>query len=110
MKTGAQCIRKGVRKVGNKNGNVRSILRIERVFRESDKPTMNTQEIMDALLEQRQVTQPSRPYANTVTMQQLGNLLGRNKQFIKVSSVEAFTKTITGGSYPLSTWRMDEEE
>lgn len=96
--------------MGNKNGNIRSISRIERVFRENGNPIMSTLDIMDALLVQKQLTKPFRPYTNTVTIHELGNLLNRNKQFIKVSSDGAFTKTITGGSYSLSTWRMDEEE
>jgi len=96
--------------MGNKNGNVRSISRIERAFRENGSKVMSILDIMDALLVQKQLTKPFRPYVNTVTMHELGNLLSRNKQFVKVSSDGASTKTITGGTYPLSTWRMDEEE
>ena len=65
--------------MGNKNGHIRSINRIERVLKESDEP-LSSGEVYDRLLIQKKPNS-DRTYTNTITRNQLTNLLSKNIQF-----------------------------
>lgn len=92
--------------MGNKNGNVRIIARIERVMK--GQGVMTTPEIYTSLLDQK--NSEGKPYTNQPTMQELGNFLAKRRQFRKISSTEAKVKCIRGDRYDVAEWILDERE
>ena len=77
---------------GKRTGFIRNVKRIERAFRENG--SMTTPEIYETLV--NQTGSNGRPYRHTVTMNQLVNLLSKNKQFKKCESNGMTTTLKTG--------------
>jgi hypothetical protein len=91
--------------MGKKNGFIRNMKRIERVFKENG--NMTTPEIYNALVNQKGSN--GRPYRHTVTMNQLVNLLSKSKQFKKCEN-NGITTTLSGAEYPVARWEFLEGE
>ena len=89
--------------MGNKNGHVRSIDRIERVLKESDEP-LSSGEVYDRLLIQKK-SNSNTTYTNTITRNQLTNLLSRNIQF-KKSGTERSASSLRD----IALWELDKGE
>tara|TARA_R100001594_G_scaffold98672_3_gene133148 strand:- start:2298 stop:2585 length:288 start_codon:yes stop_codon:yes gene_type:complete len=95
-----------VEKMGNKNGNVRIIARIERIMK--GQGVMTTREIYSGLRGQK--TSGGKSYTNQPTMHELGNFLAKGSQFRKISSTKGKVKCIRGFEYGVAEWILDEEE
>lgn len=89
--------------MGNKNGNIRSIKRIEKALKEHG--PLNTKQVIDALAAQK--NHKGVPYKNQPTTQQIGNLLARH---FKRCEIDDMTQQLLGGTYPLARWELKEEE
>ena len=89
--------------MGNKNGNIRSIKRIEKILRE--RGPLNTNQVIDALAAQK--NHKGVPYKNQPTTQQIGNLLARH---FKRCEVDGTSIQLRGTSYPIARWELKEEE
>ena len=88
--------------MGNKNGHVRSIDRIERVLKENN-GLLSSSEIYDKLLLQKKLNS-DRTYTNTITINQLTNLLSKNIQFKKHDDVN------DASIYSAPLWELDKRE
>ena len=89
--------------MGNKNGHVRSIDRIERVLKENN-GLLSSSEIYDKLLLQKKLNS-DRTYTNTITINQLTNLLSKNIQF-KKSGTERSASSLRD----IALWELDKGE
>ena len=92
--------------MGNKNGNIRAIKRIERALKGNDRK-LTTGEVYDVLLSQ--LNHKGRLYTNTVTMQELSNLLSFHEQFINCSN-DILQYRLDGSSYTVAQWELVEGE
>lgn len=79
--------------------------RIKRTFKGNG--SMTTPEIYDALV--NQTGSNGRLYRHTLTMNQLTNLLSKDKQFKKCES-NGMTTTLSGAEYPVARWEFLEGE
>jgi len=91
--------------MGKKNGNIQFISRIERAM--EGEGMMSTNQIHDKLLNQMQFN--GRMYQRQPTMNQLVNLLSKNKQFKKCEN-NGMSATLNGSPYAVVQWQLDERE
>ena len=94
--------------MGNKNGNVRSIKRIEKALKQHG--PLNTKQVIDALAAQK--NHKGAPYKNQPTTQQIGNLLARH---FRRCEIDDMAQQLSGAEYPVARWELrerktDEEE
>ena len=99
-------LKKGIT-MGNKNGHIRTISRMERLLSEYGK--LDTVQIMEGLMVQK--NKSGKAYHSCPTMQQLANLLSGNKQFSACGHSAAYGTM--GYSYDVIVWELkgsDEDE
>ena len=87
--------------MGNKNGNIRSIKRIEKILQEYG--SLNTNQITEELLKQK--NHKGVYYKNQPTTHQIANLLARH---FKRCEKDDTTRQLMGGPYPLARWTLKD--
>ena len=96
--------------MGNKNGHIRTISRMERLLSEYGK--LDTIQILEGLMVQK--SKSGKVYQSCPTMQQLAGLLSGNKQFracdhsvVKSPPIASYTSA-SGGVYNVIVWELVE--
>ena len=80
--------------------------RIFRAFRESNEETLTTQEIINALFEQKTAT--GKPFINRFTKQTITQTLNKYPFFLKTGTKTV--KSIAGNTMNVNCWAIVEEE
>ena len=91
--------------MGNKNGHIRTISRIERLL--SEYGELDTNSVMSKLKVQK--NKAGRVYQKCPTMNELSNLLFSNFKLCEYTNT---TKTLLGSNYDIAVWQLkgDEDE